>query len=398
MLEIYSPPSIVADYALAESVLSRSGVLGERHTCVKSTGAKSQGPSSQPNPDRPVMQSPGASGPQQSQSPGAAFRQLRHNAVVMARIYSHMSTTDRVRLGEVDRKFLHDEQRGSVVGVYGNRNIGIEEALEKVREYLMFKGPMCHEKFERPISRKYPRPDFPTESFERLAADVEALFPFPPHNALFELMEKHGIDTLPFLHATDPPSTEGYDEKNFPNGDRPDGYENVFQISIADDDDHEHAYSSSLGWNLEHLRPGRKIMMRSCSFCDGDGKVLEKIIKACDKCLKLKDDVRDEYCNRECCGTTARCGDCTSNVTCSTCGIRTCTCRFVDCSVSGCERKMCVLANWLHEYELDDYLENYGGAGCGFEFDPDMADHTGEEFELIFCTVHRPVGSHEACP
>lgn len=304
-----------------------------------------------------------------------AFGQFRSNVGVMASIYSFLPLTDRVRLGEVDKDFLHDEQRGCIEGVYGDGNESNEKALLTVREYLEYEGtpdsltvfmnePDCwfwtyehgfegdtlssrlksdwfHKDsgydikkmvesgaFSKSFDCYYDKDSNTEEIFHavrdgfgyvncvieknrealaKLEADVEALLPSARYNALIELMEKHDIETYRFLHAEQPP---------------------MYGFS-------DHSYmieEGGCGSYLQHIRPGRRL-----SYRDGDGKRLEKVIKACGRCKKLKDDVRSEYCGRKHCGDSESvCGDCSSIRKCSTCGGLRCVCSFSGCSFPDC--------------------------------------------------------------
>jgi hypothetical protein len=64
------------------------------------------------------------------------FTSVRNNVALATLIYSFLPINDRVRLGEVDQHFYGDKDRGQVVGVYGDNCLDIQEALDKVCEYV----------------------------------------------------------------------------------------------------------------------------------------------------------------------------------------------------------------------------------------------------------------------
>jgi hypothetical protein len=68
------------------------------------------------------------------------FASVRNNEALATLIYSYLPMNDRVRLGEVDKQFYADKDRGEIVGVYGDNYLNIQKALEKVRECVKYES------------------------------------------------------------------------------------------------------------------------------------------------------------------------------------------------------------------------------------------------------------------
>lgn len=68
---------------------------------------------------------------QRKTSDRKAFSELRSNVAVMSLIYFFLPLRDRVRLGEVNKEFLEDEHRGSIVGARGDQRFGDGESAQK---------------------------------------------------------------------------------------------------------------------------------------------------------------------------------------------------------------------------------------------------------------------------
>jgi hypothetical protein len=60
---------------------------------------------------------------------------LRNTKDVMRHVYSFLSVYERVHVAEVDRTFRDDEDRGTVVGSYGDEGLDLLEAFEKIKEW-----------------------------------------------------------------------------------------------------------------------------------------------------------------------------------------------------------------------------------------------------------------------
>lgn len=69
-----------------------------------------------------------------------AFEDLRSKSDVMLSVYSFLTIRERVRLSEVNKAFRDDPGRGRIVAVYGPQNVGIDEALKSIRDYIAFDG------------------------------------------------------------------------------------------------------------------------------------------------------------------------------------------------------------------------------------------------------------------
>jgi hypothetical protein len=343
------------------------------------------------------------------------FAAVRNNVALVTLICSFLPIKDRVQLGQVDKQFLADEHRGQVVGVYGDDCLDTEAALEKVRSYVEYETtryalnafinmPDCwnwvyemevepswvaeklrdswfDEKLGWDLNAIEEHADFEEaqelvleemasvnwchrdnqKKLEKMSVDVQKPGPLAPYNSLFDLMEKHDMETYHFLHAEEPPN-----------------------CGISED-----AYEIN-GSYLEHLRPGRML-----SFRDANGKMVKVTLRACSKCKKVKDDVRDEYCGRKhCSGTITVCRQCTRYRTCFTCGATDCCCRFDQCCVRDCQNEMC------HNLICDPY-DDGDGQDCSFVLYPEGTDFGNEDHqsqcwkaeEHKYCKVHKPAGA-----
>jgi hypothetical protein len=246
------------------------------------------------------------------------FASVRNNEALATLIYSYLPMNDRVRLGEEDKQFYADKDRGEIVGVYGDNYLNIQKALEKVRECVKYESIIdsvkgfgeCQtpdywwwvhevgtgevswaaerlehiwfdEKLGYDLKAIREHADFGEDQeqvleglefvndhhrdnqkkLEKLSAAIKKLGPSPPYNKLFDTMEKYSM---------------AYDHFFYPG----------------------HACSR------EHLRPARML-----SFRGADGKMVQTVLKACSKCNKVKDGVRDEFCGH-CRTTFPVCFDC----------------------------------------------------------------------------------------
>jgi hypothetical protein len=342
------------------------------------------------------------------------FASVRNNVALVTLICSFLPIKDRVQLGQVDKQFYADDTRGQVVGVYGDDCLDIEAALEKVREYVEYEStlnalrafsntPRCwnwvYEGGEADwVADKLQDSWFDAElgwdlkairehadfgedqefvleglesvnkyhwnsqkKLEKISADIKKLGPLAPYNSLFDLMKKYNMKYDHFLHAEEPP---------------------IYGFS-------EHAYEIG-GSYLQHLRPGRML-----NFRDANGKMVEVTLKACRKCKRVKDGVRDECCGRKHCGgLISVCRTCTRFRTCFTCGARDCVCRFDKCCIRDCPNEMC--QNLIGDpYDVD------GGQDCSFVLYPEGTDFDNDDHqsqcwkaeERKYCKVHKPAGA-----
>lgn len=352
--------------------------------------------------------------------------ELRSCEEIMAKIYSFLSWTDRLRLSEVDKQFLHDEQRGRVVGVYGDWNLSIKKALKTVEEYVAqlgspenllnnFKLPSCwdwlgescsctscHEQlYHKIIEESWFSPssdynlvaiaeslefcgeieNFKKLNYERrsnrraltkLKTDVRRSLPLPGFGVLFELMEKNGIESSVFKSVMRP--VVGFFDR---------------AIVIEENGD----------WTryLKDLRPGRIMLYR-----DGEGRQASKVIKKCGGCKKFQERIRDEYCAvTGCFGFAQHCGDCSMMRECSTCERTNCYCNVESCAKPGCDREFCICTDRLCDgSEEHDVV----GEGCGYVIFPDnFDDDANDNFDawqavqsVKFCKKHKPDGAVKA--
>jgi hypothetical protein len=69
---------------------------------------------------------------------------LRNTNDVMRHVNSFLSIYDRVHVAEVDRTFRDDEDRGTVVGSYGDEGLDLLKAFEKIKKWHNFEmSPDC---------------------------------------------------------------------------------------------------------------------------------------------------------------------------------------------------------------------------------------------------------------
>jgi hypothetical protein len=346
--------------------------------------------------------------------------QVREVKAMMACIYSFLSVKERVRLGGVDKKFREDEERGSVEGTYGSDDKNIKQALEAVCDFLSYEGSPDTVFVHRTLVRDSPAcwnlptlspiwwkeqfpelfdstwftktkgydletmrqsgrlPETKLKAFQlvhenfcknmtnlaRLTAAVDRLPSASPFNALFELMEENGIDTENFLNAKQPLSfhrTMGYNLHYY-----------------------ENTTVSSWPRNrtfLHHLRPGRKFIFR-----DSNGNPLQKVLRSCMSCRKVRDTVQDSSCVL-CVQTIFQCHDWSEERTCSspTCKITACKCNFVDCSFPRCSNRMCWTNGHTIQFRCCALLVD-DSAGV-------IVGHAGR-----YCAEHKPEGAVHYVP
>eukprot|EP00977_Amphora_coffeiformis_P012434 scaffold3075_cov134-Amphora_coffeaeformis.AAC.1 len=160
-----------------------------------------------------------------------------------------------------------------------------------------------------------------------------------------------------------------------------DDKDNVVQEGDADKDGE--------GYNkpeyIMHLRPGYKIF-----FPDETGSVIQSaIIKKCDACGKIKDDVESERCGKvvgslECFHEKSVCRACTTRATCTHCGWSFCLDEvhrfgFVKCTAKGCKNIFC-----------DSDCERF----YNFDSDPTQLDTvcSYKHRRKHYCDAHKPEG------
>ena len=198
-----------------------------------------------------------------------------------------------------------------------------------------------------------------------------------PYNALFVLLEKHGINTYPFFHDEYPSyKTGGTGCEIIP----PNGNDKKF---------------------LEHLRPGLKLL-----YPDEDGAIVKTVLKECQYCYKIRDDVQTEFCGNfigsvYCTYRACACRDCTTRATCTSCGGSYCnqpTCaNFYTCCVPDCSNKMCSIhctkykgLDRISTIGVDvDGGDDWNGTSCLYMLSP--GDGTNER--AIYCEVIK--GAHQ---
>jgi hypothetical protein len=351
----------------------------------------------------------------------ASFASVRNNGDLMMLLCSFFLAKDRVRLRQVDKQFYADKDLGQIVAVYGGNCVDIKEALEEVRRYVEFESTLdsmithppsmirnaedkCRmmrwmkEKLEQSwfdkklgwdLNAIQDHADFGSaleqvlqllaamnaiqqenrKKLDNLTADVQKLCPLAAYNLLFDLMEKHGMKYYHFLHARRPPFRDQFSE---------------------------HAYKTRDGY-LEHLRPGRLF-----SYREEDGEMVETVLRECSKCNKVGENVWDESCDFEVCGTAISvCRDCTTYRTCFSCGMEGCSCKVEKCSAGDCQNYICRnVPDYREEYDSDDsgYYDIRNGPGCSFVWYAADADWD-DEYDLmdyeqhLYCIAHKPVGA-----
>jgi hypothetical protein len=213
------------------------------------------------------------------------------------------------------------------------------------------------------------------KKLDQLTADIEKLGSLAPYNSLFDLMEMYDMEYDHFLHVERPAVAD------------------LFSVQGGD---------IGAGF-LAHLRPGRML-----SFRDEDGEIVKPSFmdktsfKACSRCNKVKDDVRDEFCAlMRCVSANSVCPDCTTERSCSTCSRTNCKCHFAECCHFECQNYMC---HGVLDCQRDDYYydaednedEDDGrGPGCSFVRYPPGLDFD-DRFEVLeaeehkWCKVHKP--------
>jgi hypothetical protein len=158
----------------------------------------------------------------------------------------------------------------------------------------------------------------------------------------------------------------------------------------------EHAYKIGNGY-LYHLRPGRLV-----SFREADGEMVETVLRECSRCNKVRENVWDESCDLEQCGTTVSvCRDCTTSRTCFSCGLVGCGCEVRQCHSDDCQNHICLnVPDIREEYDSDDsgYYDMTNSPGCSFVWysentDWDDEDDLRDYEQYLYCNVHKPAGA-----
>ena len=156
---------------------------------------------------------------------------------------------------------------------------------------------------------------------------------------------------------------------------------------------------------LENLHPGRKLF-----FPDANGTPVEGILKRCGRCKKIDDTVQTEYCGNSirdlnCIHRVSRCSGCSIKSTCSTCGItdlcnQDVCCAIVWCCVPGCKNEMCEPVK-----PTIVTPEQWDGRSCVFisptYADKDYVTALREVYQSrmhYYCSVHKPEFAIEVPP
>ena len=367
-------------------------------------------------------------------------------------VYSLLTPLERIQLGSVNRQFRNDTaRRGTIQGIYGSSGLDAKAALVQVQEYLTYFG--TPQSILGPASSCENVPDIWSWTFdlwcepsmaedeikkewydenqvvgtinnsdgtalvvkglwdiEKVSEEAEDPFvlgdgelslinglefvnwkrgenvaalakvqtalnnlDFPiPYKKLFQLMKDNGIDVVPFLKAEEPP-VYGFSENAYP---------------IFDSDCGSWTY-------LQHLQPGVKFLYKDVATNEWVDVELNK----CAKCVKYMANVQEEYCaSKYCFGCAMFCRDCTPYRTCSTCGIRACSCRMTSCCVATCTHFMCICTDF-GAYKPDEQGEApghsfvlYPNGGDGDE-DYDEDERYEIEQKQQYCRIHAPAGS-----
>lgn len=328
--------------------------------------------------------------------------------------YSFLTAMDRLSLRRVSVAFYKDNNLcHTLTGVYGPNNITILQAFQQVKEYLEFSTtPDCLDSLEgcnmapfweqsglgdlmEKTDYKWPQKiaglynaanggTYQVEGLEKplrrvlrkinkIRQKLQALLPIlkneivehesegsSPYNLLFELLEKY---ELPW-----------------------DIFWNAERTRLQDDAEHEYEIvrNGGLPECISHLRPGLKILF------DTERGVIEcRIIKECDECFEVKDDVVSERCGKavgslECFHEKSVCRGCTTKGTCSSCGGTFCMdevhgCNLIMCSAEGCTSFMChASSERFFSIENPDWYDTI----CSYKL-------KGEHF----CVIHKPEGA-----
>jgi hypothetical protein len=68
---------------------------------------------------------------------------IRNIPELMIRIYEFLPVIDRIRIGQVDTRFYEDPYRGKIVGVYGSgecQNLEFDDAIKEIRKWILYEG------------------------------------------------------------------------------------------------------------------------------------------------------------------------------------------------------------------------------------------------------------------
>jgi hypothetical protein len=328
------------------------------------------------------------------------FDSVRNNGALLTMICSFLPVKDRVRLGQVDQQFLADEGHVQVVGVYGNDCLNIEAALEEVREHVEYSCECSLDNLRAYGNTPDSSSEYDEEQCRMASLTVNNLQPswFNDKSGYdLKAIQEHanfGEDQECVLKALASMNRHIQDNQNKLDNLTADikklGYLAPYNCLFVLMEKHDMKYSHFIqakecADNLKHLRPGRLI-----SFRDADGKIVKTALKACSTCSKVKEDVRDEHCERGYCRISHDvCRDCTTKRTCSTCSAKGCECHFEKCCVPFCRNYMCF-----------DNFYNEGHPECSFVIQPEEFDVDDENFtweahdaNVKYCKLHKPAGA-----
>jgi hypothetical protein len=63
----------------------------------------------------------------------------------MRHVYSFLSVYDRVHVAEVDKTFRDDEDRGRVVGIFGDEGLDLLQAFTRIKEWHDYEISSTHQ-------------------------------------------------------------------------------------------------------------------------------------------------------------------------------------------------------------------------------------------------------------
>lgn len=351
----------------------------------------------------------------------ASFGSLRETggSRALLRLYSWLTPLDRLRLRQVSVEFYNDTSLClSVQGVYGPDNVSLLEAVQQVEDYLEFSStpeslqldecylPPCWAQwgledwiyykgihlYDR-IHRLYNTEDGGSYQLEGLGGtlhkglknlnshrrhvqrNVAALrekvledqsVAERKYNMLLALLLEFKLPVTIFLNARRTRLQDyGICE---------------YQI-IRNNNGGEPEF-------ISHLRPGLKL-----SFPHEEGTVESSVIKKCDSCRKIKDNVESERCGKavgslECFHEKSVCRKCTTKGVCYKCGHVICFGEVhfekVECAAVGCTNLLCDSDMLVPIERLQKFDDPQFDTVCSYR-----SEQTGE----IYCEMHKPDGA-----
>mmetsp|Transcript_19268 Transcript_19268/g.48225 ORF Transcript_19268/g.48225 Transcript_19268/m.48225 type:complete len:396 (-) Transcript_19268:238-1425(-) len=335
------------------------------------------------------------------------FEEIRSIDPIILSIYFHLPPIERIRLGQVDKKFFQDSRRGRVVGLYGALGMTIMEALKIVQEYQKFYGNPNSSCFISDENKCWTWLD-----------DIDNnVIPLDPVLLLMLFNKDSGYYNIPVpregleeenlaLLISGLKCVNAVRENNFEKlrlldadiaslGDDLPGYNALFEIMRRHDFDCRPFLEKEWFYDMPRLTPDRGLILSG-----KDGRPLP-IFKKCTVCKSFKSENQESYCIMQGCvgSSESICDECSTLAICSVCDRSKCLCILDACCVPDCGKLMCRFDSFVTSMNFPDIGEFTSGPACSFVLPPlEEAEVENEGFAsgakiLKYCETHKPAGA-----